>query len=78
MDDKGYAFTPTTLLLLIPIIIVAVAYSGILNELNMVSAIAIGGDVTYTTALNVFSSMEKGTSDAGRNAAFNATRKVID
>lgn len=78
MDEKGYVFTPTTLLLLIPIIIVAIAYSGILNELNMVSNVAIGGDVTATTALNIFSAMEKGTSDAGRSASFNATRKVID
>lgn len=78
MDDKGYVFTPTTLLLIIPIIIVAIAYSGILNELNMASSLSIGGDVTATTALNVISSMEKGTSDAGRSAAFNATRKVID
>ncbi|NYB52869.1 MAG: hypothetical protein HVN35_09975 [Methanobacteriaceae archaeon] len=78
MDEKGYVFTPTTLLLIIPIIIVALAYSGILNELNMVSSLAIGGDVTSTTALNVFSAMEKGTRDAGRSAAFSATRKVID
>lgn len=78
MDEEGYVFTPTTLLLIIPIVIVAIAYSGILNDLNMVSSMAIGGDVTSTTALNVFSAMEKGTSDAGRSAAFNATRKVID
>jgi len=78
MDEEGYIFTPATLLIFIPIIIVAIAYSGILNELNMVSNLAIGGDVTSTTALNVFSAMEKGTSDAGRRAAFNATRKVID
>ncbi|HII83566.1 MAG TPA: hypothetical protein HA271_01715 [Methanobacterium subterraneum] len=78
MDEKGYLFTPTTLLLFIPIIIIAIAYSGILNDLTMVSNLAIGGDVTSTTALNVFSVMEKGTSDAGRSAAFSATRKVID
>lgn len=78
MDEKGYVFTPATLLLFIPIIIVAIAYSGILNDLSMVSNLAIGGDVTATTALNVFSAMEKGTSDAGRSAAFSATRKVID
>ncbi len=78
MDEEGYVFTPATLLIFIPIIIVAIAYSGILNELNMVSNVAIGGDVTSTTALNVFSVMEKGTKDAGRSAAFNATRKVID
>lgn len=78
MDEKGYVFTPATLLLLIPVIIVAIAYSGILNELNMASNVVIGGDVTSTTALNVFNAMEKGTSDAGRSAAFNTTRKVID
>jgi len=78
MDEKGYLFTPTTLLLFIPIIIIAVAYSGILNDLNMVSNLAIGGDVTATTALNVYSAMEKGAQDAGRSAAFNTTRKVID
>ncbi|BDZ71186.1 hypothetical protein [Methanobacterium petrolearium] len=78
MDEQGYVFTPTTLLLLIPIVIVAMAYSGILNDLTMVSSMAIGGDVTSTTALNVFSAMEKGTSDAGRTAAFSATKKVID
>ncbi|OPX57434.1 MAG: hypothetical protein A4E25_02335 [Methanobacterium sp. PtaB.Bin024] len=78
MDEKGYVFTPTTLLLIIPIVIVAMAYSGIVNDLNMVSTMAVGGDVTSTTALNVFNAMEKGTSDAGRSAAFSATRKVID
>lgn len=78
MDEEGYVFTPATLLIFIPIIVIAIAYSGILNELNMVSNLAIGGDVTSTTALNVFSAMEKGTRDAGRSAAFNTTRKVID
>lgn len=78
MDEEGYMFTPTTLLLLIPIIVVAIAYSGIINELNIVSNLAIGGDVTSTTALNIYSAMEKGSADAGRNAAFSATRKVID
>jgi hypothetical protein len=43
MDEKGYVFTPATLLLLIPVIIVAIAYSGILNELNMASNVVIGG-----------------------------------
>lgn len=42
MDEKGYVFTPTTLLLIIPIVIVAMAYSGIVNDLNMVSTMAVG------------------------------------
>jgi len=78
MDDKGYAFTPFALLLMIPVIIIAVAYGNILNELNMISGLAIGGDVTLTTAVNVFSAMEMGAQDSGRNGAYNATRKVID
>ena len=64
MDEKGYLFTPATLLLFIPIIIIAVAYSGIINDLSMASGIAIGGDTTSTTARNIVSAMEKGIEDA--------------
>lgn len=78
MDEKGYLFTPATLLLFIPIIIIAVAYSGIINDLSMASGIVIGGDTTSTTARNIVNAMEQGIEDAGRNAAYNATRKVID
>lgn len=78
MDEKGYAFTPLAFLLFIPIIIFAVAYGDIVSELNALSNVAIGGDVTYTTAMNIYSSMEKGSADAGRYAAYNATRTVID
>ncbi len=78
MDDKGYAFTPLAFLLFIPIIILAVSFGDITNELNGLSAIAIGGDVTYTTANNIFVAIEKGAADSGRNSAYNATRKVID
>ncbi len=46
MEDKGYAFTPLAFLLFIPVIIIAVSFSGIVNEVNTLSAIVIGGDVT--------------------------------
>jgi len=78
MDDKGYAFTPMVFLLFIPIMIMAIAYGDIANEANLLADITIGGDVTYTAATNIFQTIEKGASDAGRNAAYNATRKVID
>lgn len=78
MDDKGYAFTPMVFLLFIPIMIMAIAYGDIANEANLLADITIGGDVTYTAATNIFQSIEKGASDAGRNAAYNATRLVID
>ena len=50
MDDKGYAFTPLVVLLFIPVIIIGVSFSGIVNEVNTLSSIAIGGDVTATVA----------------------------
>lgn len=78
MDDKGYAFTPLAFLLMIPVIIVAVAFSGIVNEVNSLSSIAIGGDVTATGAANVVKAIQDDTADAGRNSAFIATRTVID
>lgn len=78
MDEKGYAFTPLAFLLFIPVIIIALSYGSIINELNDLSVIAIGGDVTYNTATNIYTSMEKGAADAGRNGAYNATRTVID
>ncbi|MDP3035880.1 MAG: hypothetical protein Q8M97_12355, partial [Methanobacteriaceae archaeon] len=37
-----------------------------------------GGDVTISTATSVYSNIEKAATDAGRNSAYNATRKVID
>lgn len=58
--------------------IIAVSFSGIVHEANMIAAITMGGDVTYSAMTNIVSAMEKGASDAGRNAAYNATRKVID
>lgn len=78
MDERGYVFSPMSFLLIVPVIIIAVAYGNILNEINIVSDIAIGGDVSFTTAANIIQTMEKSGSDAGRNAAYRATRKVID
>jgi hypothetical protein len=78
MDDKGYAFTPLVLLLFIPIIIIGVSFSGIVNELNSLSSIAIAGDVTSTVASSVVTSIKSDTADAGRNSAYLASRSVID
>ena len=78
MDDRGYAFTPMALLLMVPIVIVAASYGDIVNELNMISQIALGGDVTFGTANNIMSTMQKSLGDAARNATFNATRTIID
>ena len=78
MEDKGYVFTPLTFLIFIPVIILAVSFSGIVNEVNTLSAIVIGGDVTATVASNVVEAIKEDTSDAGRNSAFMATRTVID
>ncbi len=78
MEDKGYAFTPLAFLLFIPVIILAVSFSGIVNEVNTLSAIVIGGDVTSTVASNVVNAIREDTGDAGRNSAFLATKTVID
>jgi len=78
MDERGYAFTPLAFLLFIPVIVIALSYGSIVNELNDLSALAMGGDVTYNTATNIYSAMERGAGDAGRNGAYNATRNVID
>lgn len=77
-DEGGYVFTPMTVLLFIPIVIMAIAYADIVNEANMLAALATGGDVTLTTLSSLYSGLEKAASDAGRNAAYNATRMVID
>ncbi|MDP3033915.1 MAG: hypothetical protein Q8M97_02235, partial [Methanobacteriaceae archaeon] len=78
MDEKGYVFTPMTVLLFIPIIIIAISYGNIVNEANLLANLATGGDVTISTATSVYSNIEKAATDAGRNSAYNATRKVID
>lgn len=77
-DEGGYVFTPMTVLLFIPIIIMAIAYADIVNEANMLAALATGGDVTITVVSSLYPDLEKAASDAGRNAAYNATRMVID
>ncbi|MGZ7046975.1 MAG: hypothetical protein ACXVHP_01675, partial [Methanobacterium sp.] len=43
-----------------------------------IASITMGGDVSYSAVTNIVSAMEKGSSDAGRNSAYNASRKVID
>lgn len=78
MDDKGYAFTPLAFLLMIPVVIIAASYGNITSELNMISQIAIGGDITYTTASTVVTTVQKSIQDAGRNASFLATKQVIN
>jgi len=59
MDNKGYVFSPLTVLLLIPVLVIAINYAEIVNEANTIANIAIGGDVTYNTATNVFSFIQK-------------------
>ena len=38
----------------------------------------MGGDVTYDTATSICSAIQQGSADAGRNAAYNAARTIID
>ena len=78
MDDKGYAFTPLALLLMIPVVIIAISYNGIVNEVNTLSTIAIGGDVTATVADDVVNAIQQDTADAGRRSAFLAVETVIN
>ncbi|AEG18071.1 hypothetical protein [Methanobacterium paludis] len=78
MDDTGYVFTPLTLLLVVPVIILAVSYGNIINEVNNLSAFIIGGDVTVTVGNNIVKSIQDTVAGSGRNGAYNATRKVID
>jgi len=78
MDERGYAFTPLVFLMLIPVMIIAINYAEIVNEANMIATIAMGGDVTFSSATTIISAIEKGAGDAGRNSAYNATRWVID
>ncbi|MGB9979437.1 hypothetical protein [Methanobacterium sp.] len=78
MDDKGYAFTPLALLLMIPVVILAVSYNGIVNEVNLLSAIAIGGDVTSSVAGDIIDNIQQDTADAGRKSAFMAVQLVIN
>ncbi|MDO5835703.1 MAG: hypothetical protein Q4P17_04275 [Methanobacterium sp.] len=78
MDDKGYTITPMAFLLLIPVIIFAVAFGDIVNEINQYSTITIGSDVTGGTVSSIYSSISNGAGDAGRYAAYRATRDTID
>lgn len=78
MDDKGYAFTPMAFLLIIPVMVLAVSFNGVINELNTISAIAVGGDVTVTIANNIITAVEQDTADAGRNSAMGAVQTVIN
>ena len=58
-DEGGYVFTPMTVLLFIPIIIMAIAYADIVNEANMLAALATGGDVTITVVSSLYPDLEK-------------------
>jgi hypothetical protein len=78
MDDKGYAFTPLALLLIIPVVIIAVSYGNIANEINKISTVAIGGDVVKTTGESIVSGIKVSSADAGRNSAYRATKQVLD
>lgn len=78
MDDKGFAFTPLTFLLLVPVMILAVSYNGVINEVSAISSIAIGGDVTITIANNIISDIDLDTADAGRNSALIAVETVVN
>lgn len=78
MDEKGYTITPIVLLLFIPIIIFAVAFGDIVNEINQYSTVTIGSDVTSGTVSSIYWAIEDGAGDAGRYAAYNLSRKVID
>jgi hypothetical protein len=78
MDNKGFTITPTVFLLFIPIMILAASFGNIVEEINNLYEVAIGGDVTYTVSNNIVNAITEGTSDGGRNAIYNATRKVID
>ncbi|MGB9838311.1 hypothetical protein [Methanothermobacter sp.] len=77
-DEDGYAFTPLAVLLFIPVIVIAISYGSIANEANMLAALTMGGDVTVTVVGSIYSTVEKAAADAGRNAAYNASRNVID
>lgn len=78
MDDEGYAFTPMAFLLIIPVVVLAVSFNGVINELSIISAIAVGGDVTATIASNIVTAVELDTGDAGRYSAFAAVQTVVN
>lgn len=78
MDENGYTITPLVFLLLIPVIIFAVAFGDIVNEINQYSTITIGSDVTGGTVSSIYAAIKNGAGDSGRYAAYSASRKVID
>lgn len=78
MDDKGYAFTPMAFLLIIPVMVLAVSLGGVIDELNAISSIAIGGDVTVTIANGIVKSIEQNTADAGRFSSMAAVQTVVN
>jgi hypothetical protein len=78
MDDRGYAFTPMAFLLIIPVMVLAISFSGVINELSIISAIAVGGDVTATIANNIVLAVEQDTGDAGRFSALQAVQTVVN
>ena len=77
-DEKGYAFTPLTLLLFIPIVILAISYGNIVSEANMLANIATGGHVTYTVSKDIINNMKLASERAGRNASFAAVHQIIN
>ncbi len=78
MDEKGYTITPVLFLLMIPVIIFAVAFGDIVNEVNQFSTVTIGSDVTGGTVSVVYASIKYGAVDSGRWASYNVSRTVID
>lgn len=78
MDDKGYAFTPLAFLLMVPVVLIAVSFGGIVDELNTLSALFIGGDVTATIASDISTAIKQDVVGAGRGAALIAVETVVN
>ncbi|MCE5214741.1 MAG: hypothetical protein LLF83_08500 [Methanobacterium sp.] len=78
MDDKGYAFTPMAFLLIIPVMVLAISLGGVIDELNAISAIVMGGDVTMTIASGIVKSIEQDTADGGRFSSMAAVQTVVN
>ncbi len=78
MDENGYTITPIALLLMVPVLILAVAFGDVVNEVNQFSTLTIGSDVTGGTVSAIYTSLQYAAGDSGRFAAYKSTRKVID
>ncbi len=78
MDDKGYAFTPLAFLLMVPVVLVAVSFGGIVDELNTLSAILIGGDVTATIAHDLVDTIKLDMVGAARGSSLIAVETVVN